>query len=43
MPMRLTATKIESAEIPSENFKIPQDYESINKKTMAEIIELLKQ
>lgn len=43
MPMRLTATKIESAEIPTENFKIPKGYESINKKTMAEIIELLKQ
>lgn len=43
MPMRLTATKIESAEIPAENFKIPNNYESINKKTMAEIIELLKQ
>ncbi len=43
MPMRLTATKIESADIPTENFKIPEGYESINKKTMAEIIDLLKQ
>ena len=43
MPMRLTATKIESAEIPSEDFKIPKGYETINRKTMVEIIELLKQ
>lgn len=43
MPMRLTASKIESAEIPSEDFKIPKGYDSINRKTMVEIIELLKQ
>lgn len=43
MPMRLTATKIQPAEISSDDFKIPKGYESINRKTMAEIIELLKQ
>jgi len=43
MPMKLTAKKIQAAEVSSEDFKIPDDYESINKKTMAEIIDLLKQ
>ena len=43
MPMKLTAKKIQAAEIPSEDFEIPEGYESINKKTMAEIIDLLKQ
>lgn len=43
MPMRLTASKIQEAEISSEDFEIPKDYDSINKKTMIEIIELLKQ
>lgn len=43
MPMRLTATKIQAAEISSDDFEIPKGYEPINRKTMAEIIELLKQ
>lgn len=43
MPMKLTAKKIQEAEISSEDFEIPKGYESINKKTMIEIIELLKQ
>jgi GLPGLI family protein len=43
MPMKLTATKIQEAEISSDYFKIPKGYDSINKKTMVEIIELLKQ
>lgn len=43
MPMKLTARKIQEAEISSEDFEIPKGYESINKKTMIEIIELLKQ
>ncbi len=43
MPMKLTATKVQEAEISSDDFKIPKDYVSINKKTMIEIIELLKQ
>lgn len=43
MPMQLTAKKIITTEIPSSHFKIPDGYETINRKTMAEIIELLKQ
>ncbi|MBU8893477.1 MAG: hypothetical protein KOO66_11915 [Bacteroidales bacterium] len=43
MPMKLTAKKIQEAEISSDDFKIPKGYNSINKKTMIEIIELLKQ
>jgi len=43
MPMKLTASNIKEAEVASEEFKIPEGYESINKKTMAEIINLLKQ
>lgn len=43
MPMRLTARKIQEAEISTEDFKIPKGYDSINKNTMVEIIELLKQ
>ncbi len=43
MPMRLTANKIQAAEISTEDFKIPKGYDTINKKTMIEIIELLKQ
>lgn len=43
MPMKLTASKVQEAKISSEDFKIPEGYDSINKKTMIEIIELLKQ
>ncbi|MFC2151667.1 hypothetical protein ACFLSE_03995 [Bacteroidota bacterium] len=43
MPMKLTAKKVQAAEVASEDFKIPEGYDSINKKTMIEIIELLKQ
>jgi len=43
MAMQLTAKKIVTTEIPSTHFKIPDGYEPINRKTMAEIIELLKQ
>lgn len=43
MPMRLTAKKIQSAKISSDNFEVPEGYERINRKTMAEIIDLLKQ
>ena len=43
MPMKLTAVKIQEAKISSDDFKIPKGYNSINKKTMIEIIELLKQ
>lgn len=41
--MRLTANKIQDTEISSDHFKIPDDYQNINRKTMVEIIELLKQ
>ena len=43
MPMRLTAKKVVETEVSTEDFKIPKGYASINKKTMIEIIELLKQ
>ena len=43
MPMRLTARKVQEAEVSADDFKIPEGYASINKKTMIEIIELLKQ
>ena len=43
MPMKLTVNKVQAAEISSQDFKIPEGYNSINKKTMIEIIELLKQ
>ncbi|MFO7829192.1 MAG: hypothetical protein R6V23_11255 [Bacteroidales bacterium] len=41
--MRLTANKIQETEISSDHFKVPEDYQNINRKTMVEIIELLKQ
>ena len=43
MPMKLTAVKVQEAKISSDDFNIPKGYDSINKKTMIEIIELLKQ
>lgn len=43
MPMRLTARKVQEAEVSADDFEIPEGYASINKKTMIEIIELLKQ
>jgi hypothetical protein len=43
MPMRLTARKVQEAKVSTDDFKIPEGYASINKKTMIEIIELLKQ
>ncbi|MEA2105647.1 MAG: hypothetical protein U9P82_02845 [Bacteroidota bacterium] len=43
LDMKLTATKVQEAEISSEHFKVPDGYQNINKRTMIEIIELLKQ
>jgi hypothetical protein len=43
MPMKLTVRKIQEAKISTEDFEIPEGYISINKKTMIEIIDLLKQ
>ncbi len=43
MHMRLTANKIQAAEVSIEEFKVPKDYEAINRNTMIEIIELIKQ
>lgn len=43
MPMKLTVRKIQEAKVLSEDFEIPEGYISINKKTMVEIIDLLKQ
>lgn len=42
MNMRLTANKIEAAEVSSNEFKVPKGYDQINRNTMIEIIELLK-
>jgi len=41
--MKLTATKVQETEISSEHFDVPEGYQAINRKTMVEIIELLKQ
>ncbi len=41
--MKLTANKIQEAEISPDHFKVPDGYQNINRKTMVEIIELLKQ
>lgn len=43
IPMRLVATKVQQKEISPEEFSIPSDYKRVNKKTMQEIIELLKE
>lgn len=43
LDMKLTATKVQEAEISSDHFKVPEDYQKINRQTMIEIIELLKQ
>ncbi|MGM0505304.1 MAG: hypothetical protein ACQESQ_11825 [Bacteroidota bacterium] len=43
LDMKLTATKVQETEITSDHFKVPDSYQSINRKTMEEIIELLKQ
>jgi len=43
MPMRLTARKVIETEVSTDDFEIPKGYHTINKKTMIEIIELLKQ
>jgi len=42
VPMKFTATKIKQTSISSDEFKVPEDYKRINRKTMKEIIELLK-
>ncbi|MGM0497855.1 MAG: hypothetical protein ACQESJ_08060 [Bacteroidota bacterium] len=42
IPMKFTAKKIKQTDIPPEEFEIPEEYKKINKKTMKEIIELLK-
>lgn len=43
MPFRLIATKVEREKIPDGAFTIPQNYKTVNKKTMREIIEVLKE
>lgn len=42
MNMKLTATKIVETKVESEEFKVPEGYLPINKKTMEEILSLLK-
>ena len=42
IPMKFTATKVTGKEIPAKEFKVPGNYKRINRKTMKEIIELLK-
>ena len=43
MDMKLTAKKVKRSKVSNEEFIIPKEYIQINKKTMIEIIELLKQ
>lgn len=42
IPMKFRAIRVKEQNIPSGEFDIPQDYKQINRKTMIEIIELLK-
>ena len=42
VPMKFTATKIKQTSISSDEFEVPENYKRINRKTMKEIIELLK-
>lgn len=42
MNMRLTVNKIESAEVSNDEFIVPKGYDEINRNTMIEIIELIK-
>jgi len=42
MNMRLTVDKIQAAEVSSTEFEVPKGYDPINRNTMIEIIELLK-
>jgi hypothetical protein len=42
MNMRLTVNKIEEAEVSTDEFEVPKGYDAINRNTMIEIIELLK-
>jgi len=43
MPFRFIATKVKEKEIPEKEFIIPQGYKPVNKKTLHEIIEILKE
>ena len=43
MNMKLTANNIQEAKISEDEFNVPKGYDQINRKTMVEIIELLKQ
>ena len=43
MPFRLIASKVERKKIPDGAFTIPQNYKAVNKKTLREIIEVLKE
>lgn len=42
IPMKLKAKEVKETKIPSEEFEISDEYKPINKKTMEEIIALLK-
>jgi GLPGLI family protein len=42
MNMKLTVDKIQAAEVSSDEFDVPKGYDPINRNTMIEIIELLK-
>jgi GLPGLI family protein len=43
IPMKLIATEIKTKQISEEIFSIPPGYKAVNKKTMKEIMELLKE
>ena len=42
LPVKLTATRVASDDIPEEKFHIPSGYKKVNKQSMKKIIELLK-
>ncbi len=43
MPFRLIAIKVEKEKIPDDAFTVPHNYKAVNKKTLREIIEVLKE
>lgn len=42
LPVKLTATRVSSEDIPGEKFSIPSGYKQVNKQSMKKIIDLLK-
>lgn len=42
LPVKLTATRVSSEDIPEEKFSIPSGYKQVNKQSMKKIIDLFK-